>query len=243
MRSQKAWSLVALLFAACAIPDVEIVSSLGSDAGAASEDGGGKSDHGGSPNGSGKAGSTSETTNAGTESSNTAGDATGDSGGSPEATGGTTGAGGKATGGSGGSRPSGGSTGTGGTSGSGGSGGIAVGKFCSEVTFSGAPISLRLEVGSGANKVTFVTSSRTCTPLVTKACNPIPLGSAVLVTLLDPSTNPPTVLGATTADVLAGQAWVFWAGFDGTAPFLDTDNTYTPAACKADDFETIASGA
>jgi len=256
MRRQKAWSLVALLFAACAIPDVEVIPTPGSDAGTSSEDTGGTADQGGSSNGSGKAGSKNETGNAGADSSNAAGDATGP-GGSPGTEGGTTSVAGKATGGSGGSRPSGGSPGTGGTGGSGtgggGSGGssgtggtgtgTAVGKFCSDITYNGAAISLRLEVGSGANKITFVTSSETCTPVVNTACTSIPLGSAVVVTLIDPSTTPPTTLYANTANIKAGQAWVFFASFNGTAPTLDGDPTYTPAECKADDFAAIVSGA
>ena len=186
--------------------------------------------------------STSETPNAGADSSSTAGDATGP-GGSPGTEGGTTSVAGKATGGSGGSRPSGGSTATGGTAGSGtGGGGTAVGKFCSDITYNSASISLLLEVGSGANKVSFVTKSETCTPLVNTACSSIPLGSAVAVALIDPSTNPPTTLYLNTANIKAGQAWVFFASFNGSAPTLDGDPTYTPAECKADDFAAIVSG-
>jgi hypothetical protein len=263
MRSQRAWSLVALLFAACAIPDVEVVSSLESDAGASSTDGSGESDQGGSSNGTGtaggsngtgKGGSSNGTGKGGGEPSNTAGDATGGdttTGGTTTGgttTGGTTGAGGKATGGSGGSRPSGGSSGTGGasgtggTSGAGGTSGSAVGKFCSDINYNGASIVLHLEVGSGANKVTFVTGSQTCSPIVPNACTPIPSGTAVPLVLVDPNTNPPTPLATTTLKIVAGETWIFWAGFT-TAPYIDFDNTYTPAECKADNFAIIASGA
>jgi hypothetical protein len=198
MRFGRSWLLLGVLLGSCVIPDVEIVDSPDSTSGAsASSNEGGASNHAGTKGSTGKAGSANPTTGAG-------GAADIGQGGEPSF-GATATSGGRATGGAGGSGT------TGGTGGSGPVPPGAVAKFCNGVTYLGQSVDLELRIGTGASTVRMVASTGTCQPVVPHDCTPITTGTKALNVYFPDGTPFWT---DSTADIKAGQAWVFAVYYD-----------------------------
>jgi len=163
-------------------------------------------------------------------SSNTAGSTSTPGGNGGEApTAGTPGAGGAdggaapVEGGAGGDRPdivfSNGGDGAGGASDE-----PSVAKFCNSLTFgtSDAPMdtTMILEIGEGADKVTFTAVSGTCAPMDGAACKSIPHGTEVPVALFD-ADEPTTALDSGTIVSRGGANWIFYTD-------LTEESTPTP---------------
>jgi hypothetical protein len=119
--------------------------------------------------------------------------------------------------------------------GAGGAGtGPAVGKFCNTLEKGGKPITLRLEIGEGAEMVTFTAKTGQCAPADGKACTPLPLGTDVLIQMFDNSA-PTVVIDAGTADILPGEDWILFTDLDETGatpqPIFD-GGVVTSVACE-----------
>ncbi len=91
--------------------------------------------------------------------------------------------------------------------------GPAVAKFCNSLTFGNAPTTMILEVGDGAKKVTFTAVSGECVPADGDACTEIPIGRDVTIQMFD-GDDPSTALDSGSANIKAGQDWIFWTDVD-----------------------------
>lgn len=92
--------------------------------------------------------------------------------------------------------------------------GPSVAKFCNTLSFGSADTTMILEVGSGADKVTFTASTGECAPPDGEECKEIPQGADVPIAMFD-ADNTDTPLDEKVADVGAGEDWVFWTDLDG----------------------------
>ena len=95
-----------------------------------------------------------------------------------------------------------------------GTGGPAIARFCNDLTIGPddehqEPTTLRLEIGEGADKVTFTATTGECAPADGEACAEIPTGTDVPIQMVDPSA-PNLVLDSATATVRSGQNWLFY---------------------------------
>lgn len=192
-----------------------------------------KDEPAGDAGGAGKAGSSSTAGSSSHAGSNNGGDTS--TGGTP----GEGGASGGATPGQGGAAP-----GEGGASGEGGAGGAkerpdivfssggdgaggagdgpAVARFCNSLTFGTEDdpmdTTMILEIGTGADKVTFTAVSGTCAPMDGEACKAIPLGTDVPVALFD-ADAPDTELDSGTIVSRGGANWIFYTDLtEGNSP-------------------------
>lgn len=216
MASKRAWSLLALLLGACAIPNISIVDSLDAPSGGAGSNESGTTNHAGTKN-----------------------DPQGGNSGAPDMPDGPE----PGTAGEGGTSPSGG-TDLGGrpATGGGGSGPMpaktAVAKFCNAVVVAGEPASFDLRVGDGANLVHLVAESGTCSPVVNRACLPIETGSNVPVGVFDLDGNE---LYPALVRIEPGDAWIFTLYYDETAKEarLAGKNDITPSECSTTDFDDL----
>ncbi len=215
MASKRAWSLLALVLGACAIPNISIVDSLDETSGGSSSKSG-AANRGGTKN-------EPQGGNAGEEDT-AAGNDSGANGGT-ESTAGT----GPSTAGT---APSGG----------GGSGPMpaktAVAKFCNAVVVSGEPVSFDLRIGEGANLVHIVAASGTCSPIVNRACVPIPTGSAVPVGIYDLDGRE---LYPRAVRIEPGDAWIFTLYYDEVAEDAEIAGISDISAedCQSSDFDTL----
>ena len=103
--------------------------------------------------------------------------------------------------------------------------GVSVAKFCNDLTFGTeeAPMDTTfiLEIGEGADKVTFTATTGECVPADGEACKTIPLGAKVPVALFDADdTSAPLYEGL--IDSADGDKWIFNTG-------LETVEDVTPA--------------
>jgi hypothetical protein len=161
-------------------------------------DGSGGTATAGSSNTSGSAGEAQ--TNAGAP---TGGTATGESGAGP--------GGSNATGGAapaeGGAAQGGDSSIFGGAPNAGGAGGVAaaVAKFCNT---SADGVTLRLEIGQAAQKITFTAAPGECAPADGEPCSEIPTGQAVLISLYDDA-NDQLPLHVSPKKIADGESWIF----------------------------------
>ena len=182
----------------------------------------------------GKAGSASQaggTSKSG--STNAAGDGTGG------ASGGATSGGAAATdAGAGGVTTETGGAGDGGAGGGGGAASDpAIARFCNDLTFgtqqNPTDTTMVLEIGEGADKVTFTATTGHCAPVDGAACTPIPIGTDVPVTLFD-ADNLTLVIDSGTIDTASGENWIFYTDLSTDAepsPVVSGAPT-TDVACK-----------
>jgi hypothetical protein len=101
----------------------------------------------------------------------------------------------------------------GGAGGAGGANGVSVARFCNDLTFGTEadpmPTTLILEIGTGADKVSFTATTGECAPADGAACSSIPLGPNVPVALFDADeTSMPLHEGE--IDSADGDNWVFF---------------------------------
>lgn len=206
----------------------------------------------GGDNGGGTAGSSSKGGSTGKGGSASGGAPEGGAGGGTEAPGGAS-PGGSDAGGSGGAgagADSGGAGTTGGAaagsdaggSGTGGAGSVAVGKFCNTLVFGQDPdfvsTTFRLEIGEGADMVSFTADSFECVPVTGTACSPIPVGTDIPVALFD-ADNDAQPLDSALVDIADGEEIYFWNDLDnGNNPIIAaaTDETLV---CKDTDYDTL----
>ena len=232
MHHKKAWFLLAVLFGACAIPDVKIDPSLDdSSSGAPSSKGGTKSNSTG-----GKAGNN---TVVGPGGDGGAGNP--EQGGEPSAAGTSPATGGKASG-SAGTRTTGGG---GAGSGSGGTGSMpppvgAVAKFCNDFTYNGAYVNAELRIGSTRIRADF----GTCAPIVNADCTPLAVG-AQTIRVWDTDNNVDTMINVPLT-VAAGSAYIFVAYVTNTGHYAiqgydkgPTSVPFTPDDCASLDFDEV----
>jgi len=232
MHHKKAWFLLAVLFGACAIPDVKIDPSLDdSSSGAPSSKGGTKSNSTG-----GKAGNN---TVVGPGGDGGAGNA--EQGGEPSVAGTSPATGGKASG-SAGTRTTGGG---GAGSGSGGTGSMpppvgAVAKFCNDFTYNGAYVNAELRIGSTRIRADF----GTCAPIVNADCTPLAVG-AQTIRVWDTDNNVDTMINVPLT-VAAGSAYIFVAYVTNTGHYAiqgydkgPTSVPFTPDDCASLDFDEV----
>lgn len=98
--------------------------------------------------------------------------------------------------------------------GAGGAGGApAVAKFCNTLQFGTADTTMILEVGTGAEKVTFTAMTGECVPADGDACVPIPSGAHVPLALFD-ADNTDAALDEKEAEVVSGDNWIFITNLD-----------------------------
>jgi len=172
----------------------------GSTPGAAGDDSGGKSG-GGSSNGggtkseAGEPGSAGDKPDGGTAGTAGTGGTGGDNGGGEPGAGGLPSDGGSPPLGNGGAP----SVGT----------GPAEAKFCNTLSFGDADTTMILEVGTGADKVTFTAVTGHCAPPDGQACREIPTGAEVSLVLFDQD-NTSSPLDEATAEILEGEDWIFY---------------------------------
>jgi len=178
---------------------------------------------GGTDNKAGTKGSTAGSpSEAGT---GTAGDTTGTGGKSGNTPGGATSGGTNEGGAAGGTPPitsnAGGPDIAFGGDGSGGAGGAgtgpSVGKFCNTLSFGGNDVTMVLEIGEGASKVTFKAVTGTCAPADGHACTMLPQGANVPIVMYD-NDDPTTVLDSGSADIAPGEDWILFSDLDKTDP-------------------------
>jgi hypothetical protein len=167
-------------------------SDKGTETGAGGESGGGK---GGTPSAAG--------------STNNGGDSTdkGGQGGAGPTPGGADAGGADAGGADAGGADAGGAD----AGGAGGAdaGGVSVAKFCNDlVTLADEDTTYILEIGEGADKVTFTAKTGVCVPADGVACKSIPLGPEVPVALFD-AEAPTEVVSSGTIDSADGDKWIF----------------------------------
>jgi hypothetical protein len=105
----------------------------------------------------------------------------------------------------------------GGAGGAGTGTGPAVAKFCNTLTYQGASTTMILEVGEGAEKVTFTAAYGECVPADGDACEEIPLGKEVLVQMFD-ADDPSTALDFGSVKVKEGQDWIFYTEVENDQP-------------------------
>ena len=140
---------------------------------------------------------------------------------------GTANAAGDGTGGTNGGAMSGGAAGTDagaggvttetGGAGDGGAGGAAsdpaIARFCNDLTFgtqqNPTDTTMVLEIGEGADKVTFTATTGHCSPVDGAACTPIPIGTDVPVALFD-ADDLTTAIDSGTIDTASGENWIFY---------------------------------
>lgn len=238
MHHKKAWFLLAVLFGACAIPDVKIDPSLDdSSSGAPSSKGGTKSNSTG-----GKAGNN---TVVGPGGDGGAGNA--EQGGEPSVAGTSPATGGKASGSAGTRTTGGGGAGVGGGagSGSGGTGSMpppvgAVAKFCNDFTYNGAYVNAELRIGSTRIRADF----GTCAPIVNADCTPLAVG-AQTIRVWDTDNNVDTMINVPLT-VAAGSAYIFVAYVTNTGHYAiqgydkgPTSVPFTPDDCASLDFDEV----
>ncbi len=91
--------------------------------------------------------------------------------------------------------------------------GPSVAKFCNTLEFQGADTTMILEIGEGAEKVTFTATTGECAPPDGEECKEIPQGDDVVVAMFDAddTSEPLDVKGA---PVGAGEDWVFWTDLE-----------------------------
>lgn len=121
------------------------------------------------------------------------------------------------------SGPSGGTTSNPGTAGTGAvpspPGAAAFGKFCNNITVDGESITLSLSVGAGSKRVQFSADSGECTPISGDACDSLPVGTGIPLTLLADNETIVTY----TVDIADGDYWIFLAWTDGTNVAVASD--------------------
>lgn len=189
MLKGSAISAVALMMSAVGCSD----DDKGTETGAGGESGGGK---GGTPSVAG--------------STNNGGDSTtkGGEGGAGATTPGGADAGGAVSGGADAGGADAGGADAGGAGGA-DAGGVSVAKFCNDlVTIADEETTYILEIGEGANKVTFTAKTGVCVPADGVACKSIPLGPEVPVALFD-AAAPTDVVASGTIDSADGDKWIF----------------------------------
>jgi len=207
---------------------------------AASMSGCSSSDSNGASGGSaGKpSGGSAGTSSAGSAGSSAAGTKNGAAGEGEAGTGGTGGTGGSL--GSAGADTTGtagaDTTGMAGDTGAAGAGaqGSAVAKFCNEVqSVTDGDITLRLEVGTAPDVVTFDSLSGTCVPM-TGACRSVPLGAVVPVKLFDHDAGD-ILLGSATIEISDGLEYIFYADVPSGTPTIEAAEL-TPGALTCSTF-------
>jgi hypothetical protein len=136
--------------------------------------------------------------------------------------------------GNGGDFGSGGDTGTG--------TGPSVAKFCNTLSFGDNDTTMILEIGTGADKVTFTATTGECVPADGVECKEIPQGSDVPVVMFD-ADDPQSSLDDKLADVGAGEDWVFWTNLAGTEsdpyPVIEGATLGQSAACEQITYDDI----
>jgi hypothetical protein len=214
-----------------------------SDDGGSDEDNGGDSSTAGTKNTAGTGGTKNtggSDSNGGADSNNGGSDSAGENSGGTAPSAGT-GAGGD----SGGSAGGGGGDEAGG-GGGGGAAGLAVAKFCNTLTFGTEQdpeiTTFRLDIGVGAEKVSFTADSFECTPIVNTDCTPIPLGDQPYE-LFDMADDSAPVDSGTVQLIEDGDEWFFLTDLsddDEPSPILGggVDGSGT-LVCKTADYEEI----
>jgi hypothetical protein len=236
MRKSNIFPWLALLVAACAVPDVKIVDSLDGASGDATVDDGGGPNEGGTK-GDGKSGS-------GNNPGASGDDDGGGTGATPSVGGSSSPTGGRPSGGSGAS-PSGGSSPAGGSNPSGGSGGSgplppgAVAKFCNNVTVAGALTDFVLRIGTGSSQASIVATSGECAPVQYDDCAGVPTGEDLPFTVEDLA-GMEWWGGMLT--ISPGEAWIFGFDYDTDAQelaFAGVSEGITELECAAASFEDV----
>jgi hypothetical protein len=95
--------------------------------------------------------------------------------------------------------------------------GPSVAKFCNTLSFGANhdDTTMILEVGTGADKVTFTATTGECVPADGDACTEIPQGANVPIVMFD-ADDTDTALDDGHASIGAGQEWVFYTNLGGT---------------------------
>jgi hypothetical protein len=116
--------------------------------------------------------------------------------------------------------------------------GVAVAKFCNDLTFgteaNPMDTTMVLEVGEGADKVTFTATTGECAPADGDACTMIPLGADVPIALYD-ADDLTTVIFDGTIENLAGDNTVFYTDLSQDAepaPVVAAFSTGEGTACE-----------
>jgi hypothetical protein len=171
----------------------------------------------------GKGGSNAQAGETSKSGSTNGGDSSNVGGGGAKADGGAAGDGGaKSEGGAAGN----GGAEAGGSAGEGGSGGASDGnataKFCNTLEFdpdqdpetdNSVPATLILQVGEGADAVTFTAITGQCVPADGVACKVVPAGPDVLVQLFN-ATAPTVAVDAAPLEILDGERLLFFSDLD-----------------------------
>jgi hypothetical protein len=130
--------------------------------------------------------------------------------------------------------------------------GPAVAKFCNTLTFDpdgaggagGAgsapaePTTLRLEIGEGADMVSFTATTGECVPADGEACTEIPTGPAVLISLFDVDDDAEP-LDFAPVEVLESEQWIIYTDVDGGQPIWNGGTLKPTFECSAIKYEDI----
>jgi hypothetical protein len=121
--------------------------------------------------------------------------------------------------------------------------GPSVAKFCNTLSFGAADTTMILEIGEGADKVTFTATTGECVPADGDACTEIPQGDAVSISMFDMD-DPSTALDTISIGVGAGEQLIFWTDLGGpdNDPFPIISGTSLDAAeqlCKDVTYDQI----
>ena len=132
----------------------------------------------------------------------------------------------------------------GGAGGAAGANGISVARFCNDLTFGtqAAPMdtTLILEIGTGADKVTFTATTGECAPADGAACSSIVLGPDVPVALFD-ADDTTQVLYEGSINSEAGDNWIFFTDLSADDPPspIAQGQAITNAACEDITFDDV----
>ena len=116
--------------------------------------------------------------------------------------------------------------------------GPPIAKFCNTLLFDenegGAPgvsTTMRLEIGTGLDKVTFTASTDECVPADGDACTEIPSGPAVVVNLFDVDDDTLPIDFAT-ANIAENDQLVFYTDVDNNGPIWNVSALNPGFACE-----------
>lgn len=106
--------------------------------------------------------------------------------------------------------------------------GLAIGKFCNDITVDGENFPLTLTIGTPSEQTVFTADSGTCRPISGKACVGIPVGTGLTLALLAEDTE----IVSYQVEVADGDTWIFSAYTDGESIDIAADPV-TDAVCRA----------
>jgi hypothetical protein len=121
--------------------------------------------------------------------------------------------------------------------------GPSVAKFCNTLSFGNAETTMILEIGEGADKVSFTAATGECVPADGDACTEIPQGDAVSVKMFDMD-DPNTSLDELVIGIGKGEELAFWTDLgdpDGKPYPIIQGQVLDPTdlACKDVTYENI----